>query len=358
LKAETLALLQELTDVNGVSGFEHRVADLVEQRLGAFCAVERDGLGGILCRRDGGAGGPKLMLAGHMDEIGFIVKHITDKGFLRFHNLGGWLDQVVLAQRVVIDTSRGPVDGIVGAKPPHLTSADERGKMVTLDKMFIDVGAKDAKEVTERFGIQPGDPIVPVCPFTPLANQKMLLAKAWDDRVGVALAVDALLTLREKKHPNVLYAAGTVQEEVGLRGAQTAVQTVSPDVALVLETAIAGDVPGVDDEGNPKVGKGVGIYVFEGSAIPNTKLRDLALSLCKKQKIKHQVAFLAAGGTDAGRIHIHARGVPSLVIGVPTRHIHTPGGIIHTDDYDAALKLTLALIQALDAKAVASLTRP
>ena len=357
LRAQTLSLLQELTEVNGVPGCEARVADIVQGHLGEFCDIERDGLGSIICRKDGGSGGPKIMLAGHMDEVGFVVKHVTEKGFVKFHNLGGWLDQVVLAQRVVIETARGPVEGVVGAKPPHLASPEDRGKMVTLEKMFIDVGARDCKEAQDRFGIQPGDPVIPVCPFTPLNNKKMLMAKAWDDRAGVALMVDALKAVRNRSHPNVLYGAGTVQEEVGLRGAQTAVQTISPDVGLILETAIAGDVPDIDDGGHAKLAEGCAIYVFEGSAIPNTKLRDLALSICREKKIKHQVTFLARGGTDAGRIHVHARGVPCLVLGVPTRHIHTPAGIIHTDDYDAALKLTLELIKALDARTVASLTK-
>ncbi|HJN15489.1 MAG TPA: M20/M25/M40 family metallo-hydrolase, partial [Armatimonadota bacterium] len=216
--------------------------------------------------------------------------------------------------------------------------------------------AKDNKEAQDKFGIQPGDPIITPMPFTPLANKKMLMAKAWDDRVGVALMIDALLAIEKLKHPNTIFGVGTTQEEVGLRGAQTSVQTVAPDVGLVLETAIAGDVPGIDEDGHPSLGGGAAIYVFEGSAIPNTKLRDLAIKICKEKKIKHQVAFLAQGGTDAGRMHVHARGVPCLVLGVPTRHIHTPAGIIHADDYDATLKLLIELIKALDAKMVKSLT--
>jgi endoglucanase len=275
---------------------------------------------------------------------------------VKFHNLGGWLDQVVLAQRVVIESSKGPVEGVIGAKPPHLTSADERGKMVTLAKMFIDVGAKDKKQAQEEFGIRPGDPIVAYTPFTQLANPKLLLAKAWDDRVGVALMVEAMQAFANAKHPNILYGVGTTQEEVGLRGAQTSVQAVAPDVGLVLETAIAGDVPDIDEDGNPKLGGGVAIYVFEGSAIPNARLRDLAIDVCRKKKIRYDVAFLAQGGTDAGRMHVHARGVPCLVLGVPTRHIHTPAGVLHADDYEAALKLVVELIKVLDADTVAGLT--
>jgi len=351
-----MELLKELTEVNGVPGYEGRVAAIVERHLRGLCEIERDALGSIICRTDGGVKGPKVMLAGHLDEIGFIVKHITDKGFVKFHNLGGWLDQVVLSQRVVIETSRGSVEGVIGAKPPHLVSPEDRGKVVAVAKMFIDVGAKDRKEAQERFGIQPGDPIVVATPFTPLKNRRMLLAKAWDDRVGVALMIEALQAFAKQRHPNVLYGVGTAQEEVGLRGAQTAVQTVAPDVGLVLETAIAGDVPDLNDEGHPTLGGGAAIYVFEGSAIPNTRLRDLALSICREKKIKHQVAFLPGGGTDAGRMHVHARGVPCLVLGVPTRHIHTPAGILHADDYEAALKLTTELVKALDAKTVAGLT--
>ncbi|MBM3475022.1 MAG: M42 family metallopeptidase [Armatimonadetes bacterium] len=356
MKQQTLTLLKALSEVNGVPGYEARVAKVVEEHLAGIGRIERDNLGNIICTK--GDSGPKVMLAGHMDEIGFIVKHITDKGFVKFHNLGGWLDQVVLSQRVVIETAKGPVEGIIGAKPPHLTSADERGKMVTLAKMFIDVGAKDRKQAQDQFGIQPGDPIVVPMPFTPLKNRKLLMGKGWDDRVGVALMVDALKAFAGRKHPNVLVGVGTVQEEVGLRGAQTAAQTVSPDVALILETAIAGDVPDVDENGNPGLGTGAAIYVFEGSAIPNTRLRDLAIETAKKHKIKHEVAFLAAGGTDAGRIHVHARGVPCLVLGVPTRHIHTPAGILHADDYDATLRLVVELIKLLDAKTVAGLTKP
>jgi len=355
MKQETLALLKSLSEVNGVPGYEARVAKVVEEHLTGLGHIERDNLGNIICTE--GEVGPKVMLAGHMDEIGFIVKHITDKGFIKFHNLGGWLDQVVLSQRVVIETAKGPVEGIIGAKPPHLTPADERGKMVTLAKMFIDVGAKNRKQAQDEFGIQPGDPIVVPMPFTQLRNRKLLMGKGWDDRVGVALMVEAMKAFAGRKHPNVLVGVGTVQEEVGLRGAQTSAQTVSPDVALVLETAIAGDVPDVDENGNPGLGTGAAIYVFEGSAIPNTRLRDLAIETAKKHKIKHEVAFLAAGGTDAGRIHVHARGVPCLVLGVPTRHIHTPAGILHADDYDATLKLVVELIKVLDQKTVEGLTK-
>ena len=350
---ETLDLLRELTEVNGVPGFESRVAAIVRDRLGDFAPCSTDNLGSIIARLDGTSERPHVMLAGHMDEIGFMVKLVTEEGFVKFTGLGGWWDQVLLSQRVIIETAKGPVTGIIGSKPPHLLSDDDRGKVVKRKDMFVDVGAKDREEATEVFGIRAGDPIVPVSPFEVMANEDRLLAKAWDDRVGVALAIETLQALRDEKHPNTLFAVGTVQEEVGLRGAETAADVVQPDVALVLETGIAGDVPGIsDDESSVKLGGGVAIYVLEGSAIPNLKLRDMAIDICKRDGLDYQLTVLERGGTDAGRIHLHETGVPSLVIGVPTRHIHTHAGIMSAKDYDTTLKLVIAMCEALDEETV------
>jgi len=356
VKEATVELLRELTEVNGVPGFEDQVAQLVVKALGDFTEVSRDNLGSVICARDGGRGGPKVMLAGHMDEIGFIVQLITKEGFVKFLPLGGWWDQVLLAQRVVIQTQKGPVHGIVGSKPPHLLEDEERSKVCKLKDMFIDVGAKDQKEASAKFGIRPGDPVVPWSPFTRLSNRKLLAGKAFDDRVGVAMFVEALKALKGQKHPNIVYGVGTVQEEVGLRGAQTSAYAIAPDVALIMEVAIAGDVPGISDqESEVKLGGGPAIYLFEGSAIPNFRLRELAIEVCTKKKIPYATALMPRGGTDAGRIHVHARGVPSLVIGVPTRHIHSHTGVMHADDFDNAVKLVVELVKRLDAKTVAGL---
>lgn len=353
MKKATLDLLQELTEVNGVPGFESRVAAIMRDRLEGIAECCTDNLGSLVARLDGASDRPRVMLAGHMDEIGFMVKLVTEDGYVQFATLGGWWDQVLLAQRVVIETSKGPVTGIIGSKPPHLLPEEERKKVLERKKMFIDVGAKDREEATEVFGIRPGDPIVPWSPFEVMKNEDRLLAKAFDDRVGVALAIETLEALEGKDHPNTLFAVGTVQEEVGLRGAETAADVVCPDVALILETGIAGDVPGIsDDESNLKLGGGVGIYVLEGSAIPNLRLRDLAIDLCEEKDLDYQLTVLERGGTDAGRIHLHDAGVPSLALGVPTRHIHTHAGIISIADYETTLKLIVAMCEALDEEAV------
>ncbi|HUS80435.1 MAG TPA: M42 family metallopeptidase, partial [Armatimonadota bacterium] len=331
-------------------------AEVMRRHVEGLAEVSSDNLGSLIATMRGAAERPRVMLVGHMDEIGFMVKLITDQGFIRFAPLGGWWDQVLLGQRVTIETSKGQIPGLIGCKAPHLIPGDDRGKLVKKDDMFIDVGAKDKKQATEQFGIRPGDAIVPVSPFTVMADKDRLLAKAWDDRVGVALAIEALQAFRRKRHPNTLCAVGTVQEEVGLRGATTSAVAVEPDVALVLETGVAGDTPDVKPEqSDVKLGAGVTLFVLEGSAIPNLRLRDLAISLCEKNKLDYQLALLPGGGTDAGKIHIHARGVPSLVLGVPTRHIHSHAGIISAKDYETTLKLVIALCEALDEKTVAGL---
>lgn len=357
MKQATLDLLQELTETSGVPGYESRIAAIMRSRLEDVAEISSDRLGSLVARLQGTSERPRVMLAGHMDEIGFMVKRVTDEGFVQFAPLGGWWDQVLLAQRVIIETCKGQVTGVIASKPPHLLPADERDKVMKRQKMFIDVGATDGDEAKEKLGIRPGDPIVPCSPFEVIgASGDRLLAKAWDDRVGVALAIEALQALKDREHPNTVYGVGTVQEEVGLRGAETSADAVGPDVALVLETAIAGDVPGInDDESDVALGDGVAIYVLEGSAIPNLRLRDMAIDLCEEKGIDYQLTVLERGGTDAGRIHQHEAGVPTLVLGVPCRHIHTHAGIISAKDYETTLRLTVALCEMLDQQTVKSL---
>lgn len=353
----TLELLRELTELDGPSGYEGPVGRYVKEILAGVGEIMCDNLGSVICRKPGVAEEPRVLIAGHMDEIGFMVKLVTKEGYIKFAPLGGWWSQVLLAQRVRILTKRGPVGGVIGSKPPHLLREEKRKEVVELADMFIDVGASSKEQAEQEWGILPGDPIVPESPFTPLRNPEMLLAKAWDDRAGVAMFIETLWALQDKPHPNTIYGVGTVQEEVGLRGAQTAVEVVAPHVALIAETAIAGDVPGIEEYESPvKMGQGPVIYVLDGSMIPNVRLRDLAIQTCEEQGLPYQTTVLERGGTDGGRIHVYARGVPSLVIGVPTRHIHCHAGLIHLRDYQQCVQLLVALCQKLDSSTVASLT--
>lgn len=348
----TLRMLEELTDAPGVPGFEAEVRKVIRKHLPNGVKTSTDALGSILCEKRGGADRPRIMIPGHMDEVGFMVKVITKKGFIKFQPLGGWWDQVLLSQRVEIHGKKGPVTGVVGSKPPHLLPADQRSKVMTVDKMYIDVGAKDRKEA-ERFGIRPGDPIVPRSTFERMANPKLMLAKAWDDRVGVGLFLSLLKKLSRMSHPNTVIGVGTTQEEVGTRGATTAVHLASPDVCLVAEVGLAGDTPGItEDETQGKLGGGAQICLHDSGMIPHRGLRDFVLELARRNRIKTQLYSLSAGATDGRPIQLHKSGVPTIYIGVPTRYIHSHGGIVHADDYDAAVKLMTEFCRALDSAAL------
>jgi endoglucanase len=261
-----------------------------------------------------------------------------------------------LGQRVIIKTRNGDVVGVIGAKPPHLLPPDERKKVVEIKTMFIDIGASSKEEVEEA-GIRQGDPVFPRADFVELAGGKTYMSKAFDDRVGVAMMVNALQEFKKKEHPNTIYGVATVQEEIGLRGATTSVRAVDPDVAIVLEIDIAGDIPGITGEqSSVKLGKGPAMSIYDVRMVPNLKLRDLVRDTAETLDIPLQLSFMQGGATDGGAIHLHNTGVPTVVLGVPTRHIHSDSSIIHRDDFDHAVKLLVALITKLDAEQVKALT--
>ena len=350
----TEQLLQSLTDAHGVPGYEAGVRAVLRDLMAPLGELTQDKLGSLVGHQPGE--GPKVMLAGHMDEIGFVVTYVSDEGFIKFLPLGGWWDQVLLGQRVLIQTHRGDVLGVIGAKPPHLLPADERNKIVEKKDMYIDIGATSRAEV-QAAGVRPGDPIVPDSRFTVLANPKTYMAKAFDNRVGCALVVEALRHFQTNAHPNDLYGVQTVMEEVGLRGATTSARAVDPDVALILEADICGDVQGIKPEqSNVKLGGGPRLLLYDARMIPNLKLRDLVIDTAAEHNIPLQFSNMPGGATDGGAIHVHGLGVPTVVIGVPARHIHSHGSIIHRDDFDHAVQLVTAVVAKLDAATVAGLT--
>src|SRR5437867_560979 len=349
----TLVFLKELGETHGVPGFEHEVAGVMERRLKGIGTISRDRLGSFICEKKGPAGGPKVMLAGHLDEVGFMVKSVTKDGFVKFLGLGGWWGHVVLGQRLIIRTRKGDVVGVVGCKPPHELRDEDRKKVLELREMFIDVGAASDWDVRKRLDIRPGDPIVPDSHFTLMANPNLLLAKAWDNRIGCAMASETLRALRGATHPNTVYAVATVQEEVGLRGARTSVHRVSPDVAFALDVGIAHDIPGT--EGDEKLGGGPLIVIYDATSIPNRRLLDLVVDTAAKLKIGLQFESVERGGTDAGAFHLHAEGVPTLSMGIAARYIHSHVSIIDRRDFERTVKLLAAVVKRLDRKSVAGL---
>ncbi len=353
---EQLEMFRRLTEAPGAPGHEQAVSSLMKEYLTPYAeSFFSDGLGSLIAQHTGDPQGPKVMIAGHMDEVAFMVTRITDQGFLRIQPLGGWWSQVMLSQRVIVQTRDGMVEGVIGSKPPHLLKGDARKKALDIKDMYVDVGAS-SKEEAVSFGIRPGDTVIPVSPFTVMKNPKLLLGKAWDNRFGIAAAIDVMKRLAKEGHPNILYSVGTVQEEVGLRGAQTAVQTVIPDIAFALDVGIDAGTPGItEDEATTYLGKGPSIGIYDATMVPHKGLRDFVFQVANECNLPFQYETIPGGGTDAGRFHLAGKGIPSLNITVPARYIHSHVSIIHRDDYDTAIELLVQVIQRLDHSTVEKL---
>lgn len=355
---ETLTMLKDLTDAKGIPGHEKEAREVMESYIKPYSDdVFYDNLGSLIAKKEGDQNGPKIMVAGHLDEVGFMVTRIDKKGFVYFQTVGGWWSQVMLAQRVTIMTKNGNVTGVIGSKPPHILTAEARKKPVEIKDMFIDIGASSKEEANE-FGVQPGDSIVPYFEFTPLKNEKMLLAKAWDNRIGCAIAIEVLKQLKNEAHPNIVYGVGTIQEEVGLRGAKTSAHLIEPDIGFGVDVGIAGDTPGISDkEADSKLGEGPQIILYDASMVSHKGLRDFIVGTAKENDIPFQYASMSGGGTDSGSIHLTANGVPSLSITIATRYIHSHAAILHRDDFENAVKLIVAAIKKLDREKVKEIKR-
>jgi putative aminopeptidase FrvX len=353
---KAVSLLQELTDAHSVPGHEDEVRAIFVDELGECGELSTDRNGSVFCEAAGE--GPRVLVAGHMDEVGFMVQNITPDGFLQFVALGGWWEHNLLSQRVEIRTRSGDkILGVISSRPPHFLPEAQRRQVMTIDQMFIDVGAESRLDVMEEFGISPGDPIAPVSSFTPMAREDYFMAKAFDNRVGMAGVIQSGQILAQSMHPNRLILCGTVQEEVGLRGAKTAAVFSNPDVAIVLEGPPADDLPGFtrgDCQG--RLGGGVQIRLFDPSAITNPRLAGLAIDVARAEGIPHQITVRRSGGTDAGSFHLANHGVPSIVLGVPARYIHSHNAIIDLNDYLHMLTLVIALVRRLDRETVDGLS--
>lgn len=354
---EKLTMFKELTEAKGISGNEKEAREVMKKYIEPYATkVFTDHLGSLIAKKVGQEDGPKVMVAGHLDEIGLMVTRIDDNGFLYFQTIGGWWSQVMLAQRVTVCTQKGDIVGVIGSKPPHIMPAEARRKPYEIKDMFIDIGAT-SKEEAESFGVRPGDSVVPYFEFQPMKNEKLLLAKAWDNRVGCAIAIEVLKQLKDVDHPNVVYGVGTVQEEVGLRGAKTSTNMIEPDIGIAVDTGIAGDTPGISpNDADGKIGKGPQIIIYDASMVSHKGLRDFVIKTADDNNIPYQYASIAAGGTDSGSIHLTANGVPALSIGIATRYIHSHAGIIHEDDFDNTVKLIVEVIKQLDKDTVHKIT--
>ena len=339
-------LLEQLCRTDGISGYEGNVAALMTRELKKSCDdVCTDRFGNVIGKK--GKGAKKIMLAAHMDEVGLLVKHITKEGYLHFVKVGGIDDRLLIDQRVIIKTKKGDLTGIIGSKPPHLQKDEERKKVIKYEDMFIDIGApskKDAEKVVEL-----GDPAIFDPSFGKLGKD-LHYGKAVDNRAGCYILIKAMEKIPSNINATV-YAVGSCQEEVGLKGARVAAFRIDPDFALAIDTTLAGDTPGIKEtESSLKVGKGPAITLMEAAGrgvITHPKVRDVLMKTAKKKRIPIQIDVLEGGMTDAAIIYLTREGIPSGVISVATRYIHGSAAVFSMADVNNAIKLTVEAVKNL-----------
>lgn len=357
-KGGVARLLEELSNAPGPSGFEEPVRNIMIRELRASgLDVTTDGLGSVIGVLRGPAEGPRIMLAAHMDEVGAMVRYVTPEGMVKFQLLGGWLDQALADQRWVILTNRGPITAVSGLRSIHITPPEEHSRVTPRDDVFLDVGAR-SKEEAEALGIRAGDPIVPASSFTELAYGRYA-GKAMDDRVGCVMMIEILRRLKEQgiKIPNTIYFVGTVQEEVGLRGAHTAVETVKPDLGISLEAGIAADHPGGrPDLAQERLGAGPVIYLADAAMLVNLKLRDFLQRVAAENNIPVQNEVTTGGAEDSAEMQRYGGGKPAVNFAVATRYLHSHTSVIDRRDLDLAMDLLVKVIPRLDAKTVAEIS--
>lgn len=342
---EIAETLEKLSNACGVAGREEEVRNLMKSFLKPHVdEVREDKLGNVIGIKKGKKEAPKIMLAAHMDEIGLLVKTISKEGFLQFAKIGGIDDRILLAQKVIVYTGKGLLHGIIGSKPPHIQKEEERKKVLAYDELFIDIGAENQEEA-KKMGVKIGDPVGFDIKFAKVGKDTVI-GKAFDDRVGCAVIIEAMKSL--EKTECTVYAVGTVQEEVGLRGATTAAFGICPDVGIALDVTVAGDVPGVREVEAPiRLRKGPSIEVADMGLITHPKVLRLLVEAAEENKIPYQLETGLPGSTDAARIALTREGVPSGVISVPTRYIHSPVSLLSLEDAEKAVKLTVAAIQKI-----------
>lgn len=337
-------LLTKLSEAHGAPGFEENIKEIVKEEIKGHCdSVTEDKIGNLIIKK--GSGNPVYMIAAHMDEIGLITRHVDEKGFIWFVPMGGFYDPVILGMSILIHTDNGPVPGVIGGKPVHIMERKDLDKVVKWKELYIDVGV-DTKEEAEKLGLRVGQPVTFVQKANELAGNRFA-GKAMDNRVGILAMIETVKRLKDFK--GTLYAVGTVQEEVGVKGARVAAFKLKPDIAFALDVSFSGGEPGVKpQESNIMIGKGPAVvYAEAGGAglIANPKVNKTLLEIAEKEKIPTQIEATSGGITDAAIIYITGEGIPSASIGIPARNIHTPVSVVDADDIEAAAELLVKTIE-------------
>ncbi len=352
-------LLEELSNAPGPPGFEGPVrAILVREMREEGLEIATDGIGSVIGVRPGPANGPRIMLISHMDEVGGMVRSVTEEGMVKFQLLGGWLDQALVDQRWTILTSKGPVVAISGAHSVHVTSPEDRLRVTPRDDVFLDIGATSKREA-EIMGVRPGDAIVPVSAFSAIGHGRYV-GKAIDDRVGCVMMIEVLRRLKERgiKTLNTVYFVGSVQEEIGLRGAHTAVSKVQPDLGISLEAGIAGDYPGGrHDLVQEVLGAGPVMYLADRRMLVNQRLHQFFEQVAQEKGIPVQTEVTLQGEEDSAEVQQFGTGRPAMNLAIPTRYLHNHNSVMQRSDLDQAVELLVQVLTKLDARKVAEISR-
>ncbi len=339
-------LLEKLSNAHGISGYEGSIRTIVEEEVHPYVdEIRMDKLGNLIATKKGVM--PSIMLAAHMDEIGLMVKYVDDDGFIKFVKVGGWFDQTLLNQRVILHTEKGMITGVIGSKPPHVMKEEDKKKVVNAEDMFIDVGATSKKDA-KKLDIIEGTSITMDRELRPLAND-MVTGKAFDNRAGLVMLIEAL---KRTDAGITVHAVGTIQEEVGLKGAKTSAFGLEPDVAIATEVTIAGDHPGIEKKDSAiEIGKGPSITVLDGAG-RGLITSELVLKWLKRtaeiNKIPYQLDISSGGTTDATAIQLTKAGIPSGTVSIPTRYIHSTVEVISLKDIDRCAELIARAIETVN----------
>lgn len=354
LASSNMDALAKLTDQAGAPGFESSVrTQLKKDWQSSMSELKTDGMGNLIAQNKSNEKGPSVLLMAHMDEVGYMVESVTKEGFLKIIPLGGIPNAVIFAQRWTVSTPKGPILAYSGMDSTHLL--DESKKMLSPanNAVFLDIGAETREQAEKEFAIRRGLQVTPASQFSQLSENRYL-AKALDDRLGLALITDVLDELKQAKLPNRLSAAATVQEEVGLRGASTVYDSTHPDIAINIEVGIADDYPSLLAERKKRIGLGKGptLFVYDRSMIPNQALLNWIYDLAEKNHISVQLEVETGYGEDGSKLQASGPGVAAINIGIPIRYAHQQAGVFDKRDYEQAVKLVSLIVKNLDQQAI------
>lgn len=335
-------LLKKLSEAPGVSGNESRIKRIIIDEVKDFVdEIKEDSMGNLITIKKGKKNF-NIMVATHMDEIGFMVKYIDDKGFISFETIGGFDPKSLGSQRVRIHSSNGDILGVIGLKPPHITSQDEKDKALKLEDLKIDIGL-NSKEEVESLGIKPGDSITRDISFAELGKENIVSCKSFDNRAGCAILIEII---KKIKNPDfTLYGVFTTQEEVGLRGAKAAAYGLDINFALIIDSTTAGPIPKTEiDKVTISLGKGPSIDLMDRGFILNEKVKNLLIKSANDAKVPFQT-HISSGSTDGAAVHITKEGIPTGVISIPSKYIHSTVEIVDINDLDNTLKLVMKSLE-------------